>query len=412
MTAPRSPEAFHFPSHLYDKKALYVVEKLQENGFEAYFVGGCLRDFILGKTPKDFDVLTNARPEAIMKLFRQTRIIGRRFPIVHVTFGRHIIEVTSWVSTKDSWWRRLLSNKIRGSLKEDAKRRDFTANALYFDPCKNQLHDPLHGLDDLRKKLLKTIGDPNVRLREDPIRLLRALRFAGKTGLRPESVILENIPDILPLLAKESDQRLYLEWVKILLSGASLPTLELIMHAGCLDALLPAVGSAMNQHHGRALKETTLRLLQSIDQRLQQQKSVSLVFGLSALFWPAISEKIAKKACTTEPQDIADCLQNLTLPVRIPLRIREGMAELYALQFSMRRHGEKDVQLLLAHPRFRAAYDFLILRAFADHRTVPLASWWKEYMEGDDFVRAHLLREEALREARQIKKGPQRRGRR
>lgn len=384
--------AVTFDKRLYDKHALSVVETLQASGYQAYFVGGCVRDLLLDTKPKDFDVVTNARPAAILKLFRQARIIGKRFPIVHVSFGRHFIETTTWVTNRDSLWRRMFYATVNGSIEEDAARRDFTVNALYYDPVSELLIDPVGGLDDLDKKILRMIGPVMQRMEEDPVRMLRALRFAGKTGFRLDVELHKNLSQVGQYLHDESDQRIYLEWVKMVLSGASLSSFENIKSSQCLGILLPALQQVfqdpMRRKIGLAMIE---RALGAIDERLSSNKTVSLVFALSVFFWFPIERLLREKRLKSNEDAVCKALLQIASPIRIPLKIREGISEIYVMQTSMRHRSSEHVMTLMKHPRFRASFDFLMLRASSDARLTELAAWWHDFYVGDDWVKADML---------------------
>lgn len=389
--------AVSFDRRKYDQSALKVVETLQKNGFEAYFVGGCVRDLLLGLKPKDFDVVTNARPASILKLFKHARVIGKRFPIVHVSFGRHFIETTTWVTKHDALWRRLFCKAVKSSLKDDAMRRDFTVNALYYDPVAEVLVDPLHGLDDIDSKTLRMIGPIMERMKEDPVRMLRALRLASKLDFSIEPQLQSSLSKVGAYLQDESDQRIYLEWVKMLLSGSALKSFEIIKESQCLDVLLPALQQvfqdSMRKKSGLSMVR---RALAAIDERFRSNRTVSLVFALSVFFWMPVERMLREKRLKSNEDAMCKVLLQIAYPIRIPIKIREGISEIYVMQTAMKHRSSEHVLTLTKHPRFRASYDFLMLRASSDFRMRELAMWWHDYFHGDDYVKAHMLHEQDL----------------
>lgn len=397
----------HFDESQYDSCALRVVKTLKQHGYRAYFVGGCVRDLLLGVTPKDFDVLTDARARTLLKLFPHARVIGRRFPIVHVPFGRHFIETTSWVTAHDSWWRRLWSTRVKATLEEDAVRRDFTINALYYDPCTHELFDPLKGMEDLESGVLRMIGDPKERLAEDPVRMIRALRLSAKTGLRLEPGLFDSLKAVSEDLKRESDQRIYLEWVKMLLSGAALTSFRYIVDSGSLPVLLPALDEVWSdgrmRRRGMALIE---RALEAIDTRLSEQKTVSLVFALSVFFWAPIDRMCYERSLKPHADLISRALLDCAGPIRIPLRVREGIGEIYEMQYRFSHRNPSDLIAMLGHPRFRASYDFFMLRAASDPKMCELALWWHDFLEAEEWQRAYFIwAQEARRERFQEQRG-------
>ena len=385
-----------FNKRWYDKHAYSVVEILQENGFKAYFVGGCVRDMLLGQKAKDFDVLTDARPAAIAALFKNSRLIGRRFPIVHITFGRHFIETTSMMPAQDPWYYRWFSRKVYGSLVEDAQRRDFTVNAMYYDPVGELLHDPLHALEDIEHKRLKMIGSIVERMKEDPLRMLRAIRISGKTGLKMDASLIEAFPHITDYLHAENDQRVYLEWVKMILSGSALPSYHILQSMPqCFSIMLPSLQEIYQVSVWRRIGSQLIeRALAAIDERFQNNKTVSLVFALSIFFWLQIDKMVRDKVIHASEPNIASQLTQIMLPLRVPVKVREGISEIYAMQYAMKHRSSQNVSIVMRHPRFRASYDFLMLRAASDLKVMGLASWWHDFIHGDEMIRAYMMREQ------------------
>lgn len=388
--------------------ALSVVRQLQQAGFVAYLVGGCVRDLLLGLTPKDFDVATDAHPEQVRRVFRHSRIIGRRFKLVHVVFGRDIIEVSTFRkpahrSSKErthSEHGLVVRDNAYASAKEiheDAIRRDFTVNALYYNAADNTILDFVDGLTDLQHKTLRIIGEPELRFQEDPVRLIRAVRLAGKVGLRLDEHIIRAIPKTQHLLGHISPARLFDEMLKIILSGHAWCIFQALKQYHLLDFLMPEVHKALQQdpdHYADAMIQLAL---QNTDTRLQEAKTINPAFMLAVWYWPVFLKQ-QQNALLHHPEAIAfDTAAQKTLEIaikhlHIPKRLTAVMRDIWYLQYRFTQPPHKKLCFgLLEHAKFRAGYDFLLIRAQVHSQDQTLASWWQTFYEGDEASRLDLL---------------------
>ncbi|KXW57860.1 polynucleotide adenylyltransferase PcnB [Ferrovum myxofaciens] len=396
--------------------ALRVIKTLQENGFQAYVVGGAVRDLLLQKSPKDFDVATNATPEQIRRLIRRSRIIGRRFQIIHVPCHDEIVEVTTFRGhaphdhhSQTDEHGRLTRDNVFGSLEEDATRRDFTANALFYDPVHNTLLDYFSGTKDIAARRLVMIGDPVLRFREDPVRLLRAIRFSAKLGFTLDAALIAPLRELGNLLAPIPESRLFDELLKLLLSGQARSCLELLHQFGLHTHLLPHLDSLWtNPDHVHFI---TLAL-DNTDGRLQDKKPVSPGFLLAALFWPSVQILWQTRQAQGEPlypalfgamEAVLD-EQRKTLP--IPHRFDGTMKEIWGLQPRFEQRSGQRPSRLLEHPRFRAGYDFLLLRAASGNTTPELGVWWTTFLEADPDTRPSLLVQETRKPRSRRRRSP------
>ncbi len=384
--------------------SLRVIEILQHAGFEAYLVGGGIRDLLLGKHPKDFDVATSAKPAEVQKLFRKARIIGRRFQIVHVRMGPEIIEVTTFRgSAENSHLQQanasgmLVRDNVFGSVEDDAVRRDFTMNALYYDPSNHEVLDFVGGYDDLEDGMIRIISDPETRYREDPVRMLRAVRFVGKLGLQLEPDTAEPIRRLAPLLRDVSPSRLFDEILKLLQAGHGQATFPELVKYDLLRPLFPQtealLSEADDQHHQHLID---LALLDT-DTRCNEGKSVTPAFLYAALHWPQVQhrweELQAEGHGRTQALAIA-CSETLDFNqqfIAIPKRFSVTIREIWELQVKLeKRHGRRP-DSTLEHPRFRAGYDFLLLRERSGEIPGGLGEWWTHYQIADDAMRRDLI---------------------
>jgi poly(A) polymerase len=388
-----------------DDCALKVCETLSGAGYKGYVVGGAVRDLLLGNTPKDFDVATDATPEEVRRLFRRSRIIGRRFQIVHVMCGRETIEVTTFRSngqkeTEDEDERptdehgRLLSDNVFGSMEDDAARRDFTINALYYDPLREEVHDYFGGVADCKKRVLRMIGDPETRFREDPVRMLRAARFAAKLDFHIDEATRKPVATLAPLLANIPRARIFDEALKLLLSGHALRGVHQLRAEGLHHGMLPLLDTILDDPTGERFITAALK---STDERIQTDRPSSPAFLFGTLLWPqvvkrwhaleAAGEK-AQPALFTAMDDVLDTQRNL---LAIPRRYDGMMKEIWALQPRFEQRGGQRPYRLLEHPRFRAAYDFLLLRAESGEVAAELGDWWTRFQDADEDARAEML---------------------
>jgi poly(A) polymerase len=373
--------------------ALRVLYRLRESGFGAFLVGGAVRDLLAGLAPKDFDIATDATPEQVKALFRNCRLIGRRFRLAHVVYGREIIEVATFRASggddvdgdrqvhADG---RLLRDNIYGSIEEDAIRRDFTANALYYAIEDFSVRDYTGGYADVEAKLLRLIGDPEARYREDPVRMLRAARLAAKLGFTIEAGTAEPIPRLASLLTESAPARLFEETLKMFLSGHAVASFELLEAHGLLPALLPETAQALASNKSGALRRMLIDGLRKTDLRVAGDEPVSPAFLYAVLLWPAYCRALAMLQASgvhaVEAQRRAADRVTLHQVARtaLPRRFSLPMQEIWLLQprFSLRQR--KRVFRLLAHPRFRAAFDFLELRLSASNTHADDVAFWRE----------------------------------
>nr|WP_300315598.1 polynucleotide adenylyltransferase PcnB [Halomonas sp.] len=389
----------------FSEAALKVLYRLHNAGFEAFLVGGCLRDSLLGLNPKDFDVATDATPEEVKQLFRNSRIIGRRFRIVHVRFGREVIEVTTFrgkpnddhgehiASQSDAGL--LLRDNVWGNIEEDALRRDFTVNALYYSIADFSIHDFAGGLSDIESRTLRLIGDPATRYREDPVRMLRAMRFAAKLDFHMAPETEAPIREMAPLLLQIPPARLFDEVLKLFLSGEGLKTFRLLREYHLFAMLFPEADECINEHHwAEVLIEQALG---STDRRIRDDRPVTPAFLLAAFMWGPVQIRQAQLEAdgmppvpalqTAAQQVISRELQHVSIPKRFSMPMRD----IWDLQQRLPlRRGKRAFQTR-EHPRFRAAYDFLLLRETAGEMPPGLGAWWTAFQEADEHEQRRLL---------------------
>ncbi len=386
--------------------ALKVIRSLQQEGFSAYLVGGGIRDLLLDNSPKDFDVATNATPEQVKKLFRSALIIGRRFKIVHARFGREIIEVTTFrgdhrtddlggVARSDNGM--LLRDNVYGDIVSDAMRRDFTVNALYYDPSTGDLMDYVDGLRDLEQRTLRIIGDPSERYREDPVRMLRAVRFAAKLGFQLDRRSEQPIVELAPLMAHVPPARLFEEVLKLFLNGSATATFELLRETRLLPYLFPGLHDCLITQDP-FVESLTAQTLINTDKRIRQNKRVTPAFIYAAFLWPPLLKAMKQTGDALPPhlalQQVASGVVSQQLAsTAIPKRFLIPMREIWALQWRLGQRDGKKAAALLEHPRFRAAYDFLILREQAGEQLDGLGNWWTRFQTVSEQDQARMTQE-------------------
>lgn len=368
--------------------ATEVVRRLQNAGYEAYIVGGSVRDLILGKVPKDFDVATNATPEQVKVVFPRCHLIGRRFRLAHVRLEGVLVEVATFRGKQQSSSHthadgRILRDNVWGSLEEDAVRRDFTINALFMDPISGDIRDFTGGYQDLADRKLRLIGDPETRYREDPVRLLRAARFVAKLGVEPVTETAAPIRELAPLLESMPPARLFEEVCKLFLTGHAARTLEALQRFHLTLSLLPVLGN--NGESGKAKIGSLLtQAMVNTDRRIKEQKSVTPAFLFAALLWQPVKQRTAKlmEQGLTEYQSIEQAGDEIIgVQVRrtaIPRRFSAVTRQIWEIQARFRKTKGKRAMSVLHQPRFRAAYDFLLLRTVEDESLIPLAEFWTE----------------------------------
>ena len=368
---------------------LQTCEGLHQAGYKAFVVGGAVRDLLLGISPKDYDVATNATPEQVRNVFRRSRIIGRRFRIVHVLFGAETVEVSTFRTADLSDAQtdehgRVLRDNVFGSQTEDAERRDFTANALYYDPVEETVTDYHGGVKDIRAKVIRIIGDPETRYREDPVRMLRATRFAAKLGFTIDPKTRAPIKQLAGLLSNVPSSRLFDEMMKLLLSGHAVACVKQLRGEHLHHGLLPLLDVILEQPMG---EKFVMLALKRTDERINLGKGVSPGFLFSALLWHEVLSEWNKLKATGghampalfEAMDIVLDAQKGKLAIQH--RITADMREIWALQPRFERRNGRMPFKLLEHPRFRAAYDFVLLRAASGEIEKEIAEWWTRFQE-------------------------------
>jgi poly(A) polymerase len=403
------------------------MHRLNQSGYDAYLVGGGVRDILLGGQPKDFDVATDATPEQVRGLFRNSRIIGRRFKIVHVRFGREVIEVTTFrgnhsdtggtVSKQHSARNEsgmLLRDNIYGSVTEDAERRDLTINALYYTSKDFCVYDYMGGLQDLNDKLIRVIGDPETRYREDPVRMMRVIRFAAKLNFDIEAATEEPIQRLAPLLRDISPARLFDEVLKLFMAGNGLQTYALLQRYGLFQPLFPATQTMLNKQTPAAEAIIQQGLINT-DARIAEGKSVTPAFIYAVILWPLVKSLQAEIAASGVPEIPAlhqaseRVLHKQQQTVAIPKRFSLPMRDIWELQFRLTKRSGKRAEQLLEHRYFRAGFDFLLLREQAEEIEPELGQWWLAFQESRPELRDAMLKTSSSQEPR---KRPRRRRRR
>ncbi len=385
-----------------DAGAVSVVEALVAAGYEALLVGGCVRDLLLGLTPKDFDVATSATPDQVKQVFRKARLIGRRFQIAHVRAGRNIIEVSTFrrqagdedevegdARQSRSAQGMLLRDNLWGNLSEDAFRRDFTVNALYYNPLDETIIDYTGGVQDLQAKRLRLIGDPGTRYREDPVRILRALRFASKLDFELAPETAAGISATVHLIGDVAPARLFDEVCKLFLHGHALRAWELLLEWDLLGYLFPDIDPAPHT------QELIAAAMRGTDTRIAEDRPVTPGFLLAVMLWDLYLEQLDKQLATAPPAQARDAAASNAIGFQseitsIPKRISQFVREVWELQPRLEARPAKGMDKLVTHPRFRAAYDFLLLRAETGELPLALAQWWTDYQAADEAGRARL----------------------
>lgn len=413
---------------LVDERAIRVVETLQQAGHQAYIVGGAVRDLLLGLRPKDFDVATDATPEQVKALFRRAFIIGRRFRIVHVVYGRgrehEVIEVSTFRAYLDASLAeqvegnektsksemagkthvvdasgRVLRDNVWGSQIEDAARRDFTVNALYYDPHTQIVVDYHHGIRDAKKRVLRMIGDPASRYREDPVRALRVVRFAAKLGFAIDPKTRAAIPAAIALLENVPLSRLFDEMLKLLQTGHALASIEELRKQNLIHGVFPIIEAAFGGAPGaNPQRERFIRLaLADTDRRVSEDKPVAPSFMLACLLWHDVLDLWERnRAAGTPPIPALQEAIDAAFDARIGDisgrgKLAADMRELWMMQPRFERRVGNGPYTLAEQPRFRAGFDFLRLRAQAEEVEQELSTWWEAFSLGSEDERRALL---------------------
>lgn len=427
-TKKKSAKKEHTPSHIqhkahtfpagnygispknFPKNATAIVNKLSQAGFEAYMVGGCIRDLLIGQTAKDFDIATNARPEEIQKLFgRQCRIIGRRFRLAHIVYGREIYEVATFRAnhnesqneqhSKMSEDGMLLRDNVYGTLREDAERRDFTVNALYYDVNRNLIFDFFNGIEDIRSGQLRLIGDPTTRYQEDPVRMIRAIRFMAKLDMFLNKQAETPIRTMAHLLSNIPPARLFEESLKLLQSGYGVKNYELLRKYGLFEPLFPVLSRFFTEKQDSYTEKMITKALLSTDERIRDNLRVNPAFLFAALLWYPLREKIdeLKNEGGLNSHDAMmlaanDILAESCRAVALHRRYTTVIRDIWALQFQFpKRTGKRPMQTL-EHIKFRAGFDLLVMRAELEGGDlVELSAWWHEFQFSNEGQRAEML---------------------
>jgi poly(A) polymerase len=393
-----------------NENALKVLYRLRKEGFDSYLVGGCVRDLLLGREPKDFDVVTNAEPEQIARIFSNCRLIGKRFRLAHVCYGRDVIEVATFRKAisddktqtprlnKDG---RLLQDNIYGTIEEDVWRRDFTINALYYNIRDFSIIDYVGGMEDHKAGLIRLIGDAGERFREDPVRMLRAVRFAVKLAFRLHHDCEEAIAPNAHLLAGIPPARLYDEISKLFLTGYGVQTFELLRQYGLFSVLFPATDKSLMYEEADFPKMMVIKALENSDKRIADNKPVTLYFLIAALLWEPMIRRAKEKIAKGFPESNAyydAASETLTQQVRriaIPRHLTMAIREVWNLQPKFNARVGAKPSRLITHPRFRAAYDFLVLRAQTGDVSLEVAQWWETYQEENENTQRKMTQPQA-----------------
>jgi poly(A) polymerase len=399
----REPKIVPFEEHGVSRDrisygARKVCDLLQGAGHSAYVVGGAVRDLMLGVTPKDFDVATDAHPEEVHRLMRRSRMIGRRFKLVHAVFNDEVVEVSTFRSSApaevDEESGRVLRDNVYGNREQDAARRDFTVNALYYDPANEAVLDYHKGVADLRKRTLRMIGDPRVRFREDPVRMLRAVRLAAKLDFAIDARTRGPIKEMAPLLDEVPPARVFDEMLKLLLSGHASACLTRLRGEGLHHGVLPLLDVILEQPLGERF--VTLALAQT-DDRVRSDRGVSPAFLFAALLWHEVlaawkaREAGGEKSIPALFVAMDDVLDKQTDKLAIPRRLTTTMKEIWSVQPRFEQRSGRRPYALLEHPRCRAAYDFLMLRADSGEAPAELVDWWRRFQDANHEERAEML---------------------
>ena len=381
------------------KFAISVVDDLQKNNFQAYLVGGCVRDALSGIEPKDFDIATNATPEQVRKIFKASRIIGKRFRLVHVFNRSELLEVATFRSgdndkndpdnliTDSSG--KIIRDNIWGTLEQDCKRRDFTVNALYYCPISKKIEDYNNGLKHIHKKIIVSIGDPQRRFEEDPVRSLRAIRFSNKLNFKIDNPIKDAIYDKGHLLSNISNARMFDEFCKIFLNGMGEKNFIKLCSFNLNKYLIisrPEKNDFSNDVIIQALKNT--------DDRVKNQQSITPGFLMAALLWPTLLEKCSRDGEINIRKffrSMDGVLRNQQKLTAVPRKFSSYIKDIWVLQLKLHSRIGSQPYKTLRHPRFRAAYDFLLVRERAANDKNGLGKWWTDFQKNDDSLRGSII---------------------
>ena len=409
---------------LLSPSALKVLYRLNKSGFDAYLVGGGVRDILLGLKPKDFDIATNATPEEIKGLFRNCRLIGRRFRLAHIVFGREIIEVATFRGHHDNGAKQtqeqkktskqsdegmLLRDNIYGTIEEDAERRDFTINALYYSTKDFKVFDFANGVKDVEDRVIRLIGDPETRYREDPVRMLRAIRFATKLDMDIAEGTRASIKELSSLMANIPAARMFEEFLKMFISGKAIANFEQLRQYNLFGYFFPVVDQALNANtttdaeqiqQERLLALITLSM-RNTDKRINNDQRVTPAFLFAAMLWYPLQRYISQINATQQlaPQDaffaaLSEIMPEQQRSIAIPKRFQGVMKDIWILQDKLARREGKRAFKTFEHPKFRAGYDFLLLRAEIEQsdELKALAQWWTDFQDVSNDARVQMIK--------------------
>lgn len=398
--------------------ALKVLYRLHDNGYQAYLVGGCVRDLLLGKSPKDYDVVTDAKPEQVRRLFRNCRLIGRRFRLAHVVFRDEIIEVATFRANHEGQSQhiaslsdegRILRDNVFGTIEDDAWRRDFTVNALYYSIDGFSIVDYTGGMRDIRAQRLNMIGDVDKRFIEDPVRILRALRFKAKLGLSLSPAIKKGIAEHRQKIFEVPSARLFEEVVKLFHSGESVTCYNLMQEFGLFRLLFTQTSISISRDN--QARDFIQLVLKKTDERVQSDLSVNPAFLFAAFLWYPLQGSINnlitsskmrynQALAVTQGKVLSKQVQQFAIPKRLQLM----MVDIWRNQSRLERRHPRRIEQLLTEKSFRASYDFLLLRAEVDSTLTHLADWWTKFIDADEKERKDMLNQVHRKRRRPNKK--------
>ena len=380
------------------KFAISIIKELNKNNYQGYLVGGCVRDLLCGLEPKDFDIATDATPDQIRKIFKASRIIGKRFKLVHVFNRTELIEVATFRSGEDQnnngnlikdQSGKIIRDNIWGSLEQDSLRRDFTVNSIYYSPLSKKFVGHKDGLSDIHKKNIVSIGDPRKRFSEDPVRCLRAIRFSNKLDFKIDGKIKDAIYEKGHLLSSISNARLFDEFCKIFLNGMAEKNFKKLTSFG-LNKYLVSTNPEKNEFTSRVIIEA----LRNTDKRLINSQSVTPGFLVAALLWPELLEKSLTKGEINLRKffrSMDQVLKRQQTITAIPRKFHSYIKDIWVLQLKLHSRIGKQPYKTLKHPRFRAAYDFMLIREKASNEINGLGKWWTDFQRNDDNLKKSLI---------------------
>ena len=392
--------------------ALKVLYRLNDAGYEAYLVGGCIRDLLLGQQPKDFDVVTNALPDEVRQVFKNCRLIGRRFRLAHVVFGREIIEVATFRGHHSagedeeniptgvrSDHGQILRDNVYGTIEEDAERRDFTINALYYSVNDFAIYDFANGVQAIAERKIELIGDPETRFREDPVRMLRAVRFATKLNMAIAPATAQPIPELAVLLKNIPAPRLFDESLKLFMAGKAFDNFVLMRDFGIIKQLMPQLHKVLKQDNEGKAMSMIASALQNTDERVAQDKPVTPAFIYAALLWYPVELRMQTLLVESGLNEIdalniamTEVLEDVQRVIAIPKRFTMSIRDIWALQTRLSKRAGRRAFKLMELPKFRGAFDFLQQRAAAEGGALTeLATWWQHFQNADEAGREELV---------------------